>query len=231
MPIRGSLTLGDVAARTDAVVVLFLILACPVGSFAQTDRDATEKTRAMAAVGAAEHTEVFVLDLPDVGAPPCANDRKPLPFVQYLEKYHYPYKLILNPTYNIMVTIYPPHSFAIRGVVLLQPSDVLQILGRQSLATGVGGLGGARRWHQFDRPVRRSAHGVLTMASAQIDRGRGLTTLPAPQLGQHLRERAIAVVPDEQAHWVDRLSATAGGRNPSRQRSRKARCNGCCTAV
>jgi hypothetical protein len=94
------------------VLVSLLALACPVGSFAQTGGDATEKTRAMAAVVAAEHTEVFVLEVPGFGSPPCVNDRKPLPLIQYLEKYHYPYKLTWNPTYNIMVTIYPPHSLA-----------------------------------------------------------------------------------------------------------------------
>jgi hypothetical protein len=40
---------------------------------------------------------------------------------------------------------------------------------------------------------------VLAVAGAEIDRGRGLTALPAPQLGQYLDERAIAVVANEQA--------------------------------
>ena len=50
---------------------------------------------------------------------------------------------------------------------------------------------------------------MLTVAGTEIDRGRGLTALPALQLGQHLDERAITVVPNEQAHRIDRLSATA----------------------
>jgi hypothetical protein len=63
--------------------------------------------------------------------------------------------------------------------------------------------------HQLDRPVRRSAHGVLAMPSTQIDRGRGLTAPPTPQLGQHVNERPITVVPDQQAHGQYRLPATA----------------------
>src|SRR4051794_14709254 len=51
------------------------------------------------------------------------------------------------------------------------------------------------RRHQLDGPVRRSAHGVLTMPSTEIDRSRGLAALPAPQLDQHIGKRAIAMVP------------------------------------
>jgi hypothetical protein len=47
------------------------------------------------------------------------------------------------------------------------------------------------------------------MSSAEIDGGRGLTALPAPQLCQHLDERPVTVVTHEQAHWIDRLAAAA----------------------
>ena len=50
---------------------------------------------------------------------------------------------------------------------------------------------------------------MLAMASTEIDRGRGLPALPAPQLGQHIGERPIAMVAMEQAHRIDRLSAAA----------------------
>lgn len=50
---------------------------------------------------------------------------------------------------------------------------------------------------------------MLTMAGTEVDRGRGLTALSAPQLGQHLQEHAIAVISDEQAHGDNRLPATA----------------------
>ena len=48
---------------------------------------------------------------------------------------------------------------------------------------------------------------MLAIASAEIDRGRGLPALPAPQLCKHIGERPIAVVTDEQSHRIDRLSA------------------------
>src|SRR3954468_2856814 len=41
---------------------------------------------------------------------------------------------------------------------------------------------------------RRSLHWGLTMASTEIDRGRGLPASPAPQPGQHIGERPIAMV-------------------------------------
>jgi hypothetical protein len=59
--------------------------------------------------------------------------------------------------------------------------------------------------HQLNSPVRRSSHGELTVASAEIDRGRGLAAFLAPQLSQHLGERPIAMVSNEQAHREDRL--------------------------
>src|SRR3954447_5562484 len=37
----------------------------------------------------------------------------------------------------------------------------------------------------------------------------GLPALPAPQFGEHLSERPVAVVTDEQSHRIDRLSAAA----------------------
>ena len=48
------------------------------------------------------------------------------------------------------------------------------------------------------------SRGVLTM-----DRSRGLTTLPAPQLGQELGERSIAMVTKHQAQREYRLPTTA----------------------
>jgi hypothetical protein len=50
---------------------------------------------------------------------------------------------------------------------------------------------------------------VLTVPSAEIDRGRGLVTFPAPQPGQHMGEYPTAVVADEQAHRQDRLAPAA----------------------
>ena len=63
--------------------------------------------------------------------------------------------------------------------------------------------------HHLNRPVGRSTHGELTMAGAQIDRGRGPPALLAPQLGQHRRERPIAMVAKQQAHREYRLLAAA----------------------
>ena len=50
---------------------------------------------------------------------------------------------------------------------------------------------------------------MLAMVGTEIDRGRGLPILPAPQLGRHFGERAIAMVPEHQANGTDGLSATA----------------------
>jgi hypothetical protein len=47
------------------------------------------------------------------------------------------------------------------------------------------------------------------VASAEIDRGRGLTALLAPQPGQHMGERPIAIVPEQQAQGEHRLPAAA----------------------
>jgi hypothetical protein len=47
------------------------------------------------------------------------------------------------------------------------------------------------------------------MPGAQIDRRWRFPALLAPQFGQYLGERPITMIPDEQAHRIDRLPATA----------------------
>ena len=66
-----------------------------------------------------------------------------------------------------------------------------------------------RRWHQLDSPVRWRTHGVLAVASAEIDRRRRSSALPAPQFGEHLGERSVAMVAYEQPNREDRLPPTA----------------------
>jgi hypothetical protein len=50
---------------------------------------------------------------------------------------------------------------------------------------------------------------MLAVSSAEWTGAGGFPALSAPQLGQHFDERAVAMVPDQQTHRIDRLSAMA----------------------